>query len=739
MLMIQEPPGPFNCEISGSGHFWGLKSGLCEHTIAGPSLMRSSHLLGSIDMTKPGLGTVKLTGRTSVVVGSDATFKLTYTAGAAGIDDRGTVRVAFRDMTDGGELQWTDPKAPNYVTAVTTADARVVLNDRTDIRPWREGITVKVLDGFLREGEKIIITFGDRSKGSPGWSMQTFCEETFEFRVLVNRYSTKVYEEMTDCPTVRIVAAKPVRLVAIAPTVVRTGQAFEVGLKTEDVYGNPTARARRVKQKAFKRPGVYALPFRDKKTGLVCETNPIVVEDKVERGCFWADFHAQSEETIGTNSVEEYFAFARDKALIDIASHQGNDIQITDTFWKRLNRTTKTFNEPGRFVTFPGYEWSGNTAVGGDRNVIFKSEGNPIHRSSIALVPTDEARDPCAPTADVLFRRMKGRECLVFAHVGGRFADLDRHKEGMEVAVEIHSCWGTQEWLLADAFERGYRVGVVANSDGHKGRPGAEYPGTSHFGNRGGLTCVLAKKLDRRSVWEALKRRHFYATTGARIFLDVRTDAGAMMGDLVNASSRPEFLIRAVGAGPIERIELRNGTDVVKTFRPYAPKDVGRRVKVMWGGSERRGRERNAGWDGGLCVKGTRILGFTPVNFDNPMHFCERSGANALRWHSVTTGGWAGVILELDDTRGTVEIRTEQKSITVPVKALTARGKTRKAGGVDLKLHVCRLPDENGVRGMTLDPFRPARLKRGDNPFHVHVVQEDGHRAWSSPITVVRK
>ena len=32
----------------------------------------------------------------------------------------------------------------------------------------------------------------------------------------------------------------------------------------------------------------------------------------------------------------------------------------------------KEWDEPGRFVTIPGYEWSGNTALGGDRNVFYE-------------------------------------------------------------------------------------------------------------------------------------------------------------------------------------------------------------------------------------------------------------------------------------------------------------------------------------------------------------------------------
>ena len=52
----------------------------------------------------------------------------------------------------------------------------------------------------------------------------------------------------------------------------------------------------------------------------------------------------------------------------------------------------------------------------------------------------------------------------------------------LRTAVEVHSDWGTFEWIMTDALELGYRVGLVCNSDGHKGAPGACYPGASEFG-----------------------------------------------------------------------------------------------------------------------------------------------------------------------------------------------------------------------------------------------------------------
>ena len=37
-----------------------------------------------------------------------------------------------------------------------------------------------------------------------------------------------------------------------------------------------------------------------------------------------------------------------------------------------------------------------------------------------------------------------------------------------KLALMVHSVWGTFEWLVHDAFEQGYRVGICSNSDGHQ-------------------------------------------------------------------------------------------------------------------------------------------------------------------------------------------------------------------------------------------------------------------------------
>jgi hypothetical protein len=188
-----------------------------------------------------------------------------------------------------------------------------------------------------------------------------------------------------------------------------------------------------------------------------------------------------------------------------------------------LNELTREHNKDGRFIIYPGYEWSGNTGLGGDRNVLFMKEGRQIHRSSHALVDDQADLATDANSAEQLFDALKDEDCVVFAHIGGRYADIKMaHDARIERSVEVHSDWGTFEWLLRDALEQGYRVGILANSDGHKGRHGASHPGASLFGAYGGLSCLLAEDLTRTGLFDAMRRRHHYATTGCRMLLDVR-------------------------------------------------------------------------------------------------------------------------------------------------------------------------------------------------------------------------
>src|SRR5260370_25778244 len=247
--------------------------------------------------------------------------------------------------------------------------------------------------------------------------------------------------------------------------------------------------------------------------------------------------------------------------------------------------------------------------MGGDRNIFYRREGRPIQRSSHIVVEGQTSTDAIT-TADQLFDVLKDEDAVVIAHVGGRYADLKYAHDGrLERAVEVHSTWGTFEWLLHDAFDMGFRVGVVCHSDDHKGRPGATKPGASTFGAIGGLTCYFMPELNRDALFEALRRRRHYGTTGTRLFLDLRATfeqpvtgfsedpqlarakefavREASMGDIIRPGSVPMRLTaEAIGTAPIERLDVLHGPKVTQTPAPFTAADLGRRGRVTWQGAE---------------------------------------------------------------------------------------------------------------------------------------------------------
>ncbi|MBW4091798.1 MAG: DUF3604 domain-containing protein [Proteobacteria bacterium] len=721
--------------------------------------------------------------------GSLAALTLTYVAGKFGIDDSGHLKIAWRGTSDMAKPQFRDPTAPNYTTVEASNGAVLdVRVDRINIRPWVNTLFIRVNRGFLRQGDTITVRFGDRRQGAPGLRLQTNTEPTFEFKVLVDAFATYEFTELARSPEIALVAGAPARWKAIWPTLAVAGAPFRLAVLTEDAWGNPTDRADETLQLLPSRPvaglpeqvtvrpgegaivcddlrvqepGDLTLRVLDRAGRLLCTANPLRVAAAAELRHFWGDLHGQSEETIGTNSVEDYFHYARDKAFLDIVGHQGNDFQITDAFWERLNSITRAFDVPGRFVAVPGYEWSGNTGMGGDRNVFFRREGRPIRRSSSILVEPGTPRDSDCHTAAELFAALEGEDAVVIAHVGGRYADIRMAHDGrLERAVEVHSTWGTFEWLLHDAFDLGYRPGVVCHSDDHKGRPGATRPGASHFGAIGGLTCYLMPDLSRASLFDALRRRHHYGTTGTRMFLSVtgtfatpvavfdddpaftattaRRATGVLMGDIVQPGATPmQLQVEAVGSAPIERIDLFHGKDLVRTVRPFAATELGRRIRVMWQGAEYRGRGREVPWQGTLSIEGGRFERAEPVNFLNPENPLEvQEAGKRLAWRSVTTGNMAGIDLWLTDGRAEeLRLDTNLASGRFSAAEIGFEDLVLPAGGLGRQIRLFRLPDHLPHRVAFAHDV--ALTGAADLPVFVRVTQADGNQAWSSPIYLI--
>jgi hypothetical protein len=734
------------------------------------------------------MGSITLAPAGPFVAGAPVELVLVYTAGTFGIDDTGMVKISWRTTSDMSKPQFDKPQAANFTTVEASNGAKLeVWFDRLNVRPYANTLLIRVGRGYLRAGDTLTIRLGDRRQGSPGYRLQTNVEAKVELKTSVDAFATYEFCELPVQPAFDLIPGPAASWKAILPSLAIVGEPFRLAVVAEDKWGNPTADASANFELAASQP-LRGLPASlDIRNGggprvienliadaegdielrlmadgeEIARANPLRVVKQATLRRYWGDLHGQSGETIGMGTAEAYFRYARDAAFIDMVGHQGNDFQITDDFWSELNRLTAEFDVPGRFVCLPGYEWSGNTGMGGDRNIFYRREGRPIRRSSHILVQGQTSTEAIY-TADDLFRALDGEDAIVIAHVGGRYADLKYAHDGrLERAVEVHSTWGTFEWLLHDAFEKGFRVGVVCHSDDHKGRPGATRPGASSFGAIGGLTCYFMPELTRDALFEALRQRRHYGTTGARIFVDLHAAFDqpvtrfsddpllgpakesavqrAAMGDIIRPGGAPMRLsAEVIGTVPVERVDIMHGTSVAQTVRPYRAADLGRRVRVLWQGAEYRGRGRETLWQGKLTVGGNRIAKFAAVNFLNPERIVQETLAGtALAWTSVTTGNLAGIDLWLERAdRGALEVETNVVSGKVDLAALADDTRTFDGGGLGRQISVYRLPEEDWSRKVGID--HTVSFAGGvDLPVYVRVTQADGHQAWSSPIYLI--
>ena len=296
---------------------------------------------------------------------------------------------------------------------------------------------------------------------------------------------------------------------------------------------------------------------------------------------------------------------------------------------------------------------------------------------------------------------------------------------------------------------------------GTKAGPGACYPGASFFGSQGGLTCFLAERLDRDAIFELMRRRRHYATTGNRAFVSVAVELAAdadvferdpalgpsraeqsrrlIMGDIACvADSEVEFFVDVAGSAPIERLDIFDGQELVETVRPYSAAQLGNRVRLTYEGAEYRGRARTTTWNGALTVEGNRILRTAVINSWNLDRGIKQEGASRVTWKAVTTGNYGAIDLWLEGTAGTLAFKTAPVSGELQIGDLGVEPRTFEAGGLQRAIRLQRLPDAMTEHRLSLRR-KIALRPNGDTRLYIRVQQEDGHRIWTSPIYLFRR
>jgi hypothetical protein len=282
-------------------------------------------------------------------------------------------------------------------------------------------------------------------------------------------------------------------------------------------------------------------------------------------------------------------------------------------------------------------------------------------------------------------------------------------------------------------------MAVVAGSDGVDGRPGASHPGHMGVRNvRGGLTAVEVPALTRAALWDALKARRCYATTGERILLSFAA-GDARMGDEIRVARMPAFDVAVEGTAPIETIDFYRDDRCIHTAdamaAAYAPS---RCVRVAWCGASAPGNWQRArmDWNGGLRIDGARILAAHPWAFDTPDEGLREVAAQRVGWRSVTAGDWDGVVLELDHPeRAELAFVTAPMTLRARLGDLDADARVFAADAPMRRVELRRLPATMPPPGWK-GRFEDSAPLSGTHAYWVRVRQADGALAWSTPIFV---
>jgi len=737
---------------------------------------------------------------------------LDYEVGAAGLADGGWFKATFKFYSDWALFQSSDPTAANYISAeyhagplqpgqspATVQSLSIRFDQKGHERPFQKALIVDVVDGYLNAGDHIVIRLGDRRGGGPGTRVQTFVEDNFRFRCYVDPLGTSRFVAVPGDVVIDIAAGAPARLLVNGPRFAHPGQALPFRISVLDRWGNACkdsggtlrlrayAGARQVYEREHALPeagwssiGIDDLPSDFPQLRLVAElpnqrgvpqAEALVTLDPALPAprAFYADLHVHASDTVGTNSPAYNAAYARDIGGIDVLGYTANDFQITDENWQLGVRTVEEFNQPGRFVCYPVQEWCGSSTAGGDHNVVFLDDAPPDFpynqqgEHNRTLVWNEDMKGSAVqlgrwPVEELWAAYVDDAEHrLIMPHVGGRRYIPDWHHPELERLVEIASSWGHFGWLYQDVIARGYQLGVAASGDEHRGRPGGGPPGTQVFGVHGGLTGVIADRLDRRTIGRALRARHTWATTGEHTALLVRC-GNYLQGDVVPQHGPAKLDYRFLGQAGWEEIAAYDHNGLIWQRNLHEEAGYSERlIRLRWGGARIPDRYRWAVWQGRITILNGTINRFQSQGFEHGEEVCRRDGPTDIVFRSDTYGDADSVEIDISNLRHcTIKVEGSIGSyvkVGDPLKPnpfvhkpefsweisgaelLAAGGLKLDLGGTELFLALERLTEQALPTDLSgsID-VAPDNAAFGHRPVYFYGRQRDDSKVWSSAV-----
>ena len=697
-------------------------------------------------------------------------------------------------VSDQGVYQYEDPTGDNYVS-IRASDPTVRFEPtRIQFSGMHSGvqnsdaptIVFKIAAGTLDPGESATVTYGDRSKGSRGWQVQTFNVEGLLLPIYVDlvgqgplpvaalavahrdrraRHQVGARVRALDRRAGRSVRAHAAQRGSMVQPAVRARSpptSWRSMASRRATCPHRSAASPLLADMKIDTPGIYRFTVRSDDGAVTGTSNPIWVREGKGRRLYWGETHGHSGFAEGQGTAEHYYRFGRDDSKLDFLTMSEHDALMDDWEWRRLQELTRQYHDEGRFITYLGYEWSAQRRQGGHHNVLFRT---PDHY----LVRVQQAND-----LDLLYQGLRAeadpKDVLIIPHAHNA-GDWTRNDATMEKLVEIASGHGTFEWFGNLYLKSGFEIGFVGGSDDHRTLPG--YPITVRkpfFTQKPGLAGVWADSLTNDVIFDALKSLQAYATTGGRMILEADLN-GKGMGTRQENTAERRLKAKVSGTSPIERIDLvRNGNVVLSRTYLEAPLASHAFVRVGFQSSsevffppQKDNPRPFRPWKGTLAVTGARIVSVATPGFDN--HYTEvarvdPADPNRVSFYVETRGRMDTLLLELDGATSTTALEfhlepgvehgssggNERKPAEIPAAdftmAFTGLADSRLEHTFQVDQHTDRIEleivDPNGAMDREVEFTDLDGASPGDY-YYVRVTQLDGGLAFSSPFWVGRK
>jgi hypothetical protein len=464
---------------------------------------------------------------------------------------------------------------------------------------------------------------------------------------------------------------------------------------------------------------------------------------------YWGDLHRHSNVSRCSHGMEpapeDRWEWGRDIHLCDFMALTDHAGHLVPSSWWQLDKLCWLYRSPS-FCTLAGWEWS--TEQYGHHNVILPGRMTP-------LIGDDD-------TIEGLYKRLRPGECVTIPHHSSDVNfpnDFPTCKDEYTRLIEVYqACRGNFEYdgcykqsvaasvlgsFVQDALEQGHKFGIIASTDHNFGQSYA---------------CVLAKSLDRASLFDALLNRRTYGATAKGLLVDLRVN-GAILGEEVVCTAGPHVSLHVVGTTDLVDVVVFKNGRIWKSFgrdpdaapatdlapsrlvvelpaRAAAPSEPWKlEVKAPKVAFEklvdRRGfaRRREApSWSfSESAATLTWPAGFEPKPFSDEFALHARGPADALFTFqpSASASDSSAAV-----TATFAELRAKPLELEAP------GGKCRIS--IEAKDAVVDLTKTLGQRELTAEWDDP-ELRVGDSWYYVRMIQQDGEMAWSSPLFVTRR